>query len=68
MRIFNGVALDMRKRHCAQEAHQIFGNRLEKERAVILLARLDNDLPVFYATMKSIARDPSARQKLCPSA
>jgi predicted aminopeptidase len=30
------------------------------------LARLNNDLPVFYATMKSIARDPPARQKLCP--
>ena len=32
------------------------------------LARLDHDLPAFYAAMKSIARDPAARQKLCPPA
>lgn len=30
------------------------------------LARLDNDLSAFYAAMEEIARDSSARQKLCP--
>lgn len=30
------------------------------------LARLNNDLPAFYAAMNSVARDPAARQKLCP--
>jgi predicted aminopeptidase len=32
------------------------------------LARLNNDLPAFYAAMKSVARDTPARQKLCPRA
>jgi predicted aminopeptidase len=30
------------------------------------LARLDNDLPAFYAAMKTISRDTTARAKLCP--
>lgn len=30
------------------------------------LERLDRDLSAFYASMKAIARDPAARQRLCP--
>lgn len=32
------------------------------------LARLEDDLPAFYAAMKAVARDTPARQKLCPRA
>jgi predicted aminopeptidase len=30
------------------------------------LARLDNDLPAFYAAVKLLERDATARQRLCP--
>ena len=30
------------------------------------LARLDNNLPAFYAAMKAVSRDTAARTKLCP--
>jgi predicted aminopeptidase len=32
------------------------------------LARLDNDLPAYYAAMKRLERDTAARAKLCPRA
>ena len=31
------------------------------------LDRLDNDLPAFYAEMKSLEKDPAGRARLCPA-